>query len=241
MIGRSLIDLVFPRECLSCGESLLGTRWEWLCAKCLGRVDPVGPSSCPVCAGSLGPGASPSSCRDCRRVRPRFSGTVAVGRYSGVLSELVPRMKYGRRASLAWPLGELLAGTLRLWHRLDEVEVVVPVPMCLGRRLVRGFNQAELIAEEVARRLRRPLLRTALRRASAAAPQASLSATDRARSQKKTMAPGRLSRLLGEGVRRKTVLLIDDVLTTGATASEAARALRAAGARTVLVGVVARA
>ncbi len=183
-----------------------------------------------------------------------------MGRYTGLLRELIPRLKYGREPRVAWPLADLLAETLVLHHRMDEIEAVVPVPQSLRRRVSRGFNQAELIAEGVARRCRLALVRTGLRRTAVAPPQVSLSRTDRLRSPSRTMAGrdlrralapalSRLPRGLGEvlgdhlprAIQGRVVLLIDDVLTTGGTANEAARALLAAGAREVLVGAVARA
>jgi ComF family protein len=159
-----------------------------------------------------------------------------VGSYEGTLRELVVRMKYGGDATLAWPLGELLAETLRLWPRLPEADLVVPVPMRFLRRLRRGFNQSELLAEEVARRLALRLSRTALRRQRVGPTQAGLTLARRLAAQRRTMAVRRPRAIAG-----RTVLLVDDVMTTGATASEAARALKAAGARAVLVAAVCRA
>lgn len=255
-----LLDLVYPRCCAACGECLLGTPYAWLCAGCQGRIEPLSPEHCPVCAGRLGPGAVPSTCTDCRRLAPPFDGAIAVGRYRGVLRELVTRMKYGRDPSLAWALGDLLAGTLGLWHRLPEVEIVAPVPMHWTRRLRRGFNQSGLLAAEVSRRLGLPLARVALRRRGSGPAQAGLARGDRLRAQRGTMealplaaavAPAlrrlppalaaRLRRRLARAVARRTVLLVDDVLTSGATAAEASRALLGAGAARVLVAVVARA
>jgi len=138
--------------------------------------------------------------------------------------------------------------------------VVVPVPQSFRRRLARGFNQAELIAEGVARRCRFPLLRGGLRRIAPAPPQVSLSRTERLKSPRRTMAARDLRRTLSPAISRvpgrfrerlvgvlrspvdgRVVLLIDDVITTGGTVNEAARALLDAGAREVLVGAVARA
>ncbi|MHC4472737.1 MAG: ComF family protein, partial [Planctomycetota bacterium] len=228
--------------------------------RCMARIEPLGPSPCPVCAGELGPGAPPSACPDCARLRPRFDACTAVGRYDGLLKELVTRMKYGRDAALAHPLGELLAGTVELWDRGREVERVVPVPLRWRRRVTRGFNQAELVAAEVARRLGVRLCRHALVRRRGGPEQASLSRTERLRAPRRAMAVRDPLRLMAPALRRvppgirraaalalagpvsgRTVLLVDDVLTTGATASEAARALKAAGAAAVLVAVAARA
>jgi predicted amidophosphoribosyltransferase len=228
-----LLDLVYPRFCLSCDAGLLGTGWTWLCSACLARIDPASPSSCPVCAGELGPGAPASSCPDCRRLRPRFDATVVAGRYNGLLRELVSRLKYGREPALAYPLGELLAQTLDRWDGAPRPDLVVPVPLGWSRRLRRGFNQSGLVAAEVARRMGLPLSGLALRRCSGGPAQASLSRTARlsgprgtmgARDLRRSLEPllSRLPPFLGRVVARslpapargRVVLLVDDVLTT---------------------------
>jgi predicted amidophosphoribosyltransferase len=256
----ALFDIVFPRFCLGCGDGLLETRRTWLCPRCLARIEPLGMAHCPVCAADLGAGAAVSACSSCLGLRPNFTAAVAVGKYDGLLRELVPRLKFGREGRLAWPLAELLHETLILHPRYPEIDAIVPVPLTLRRRVTRGFNQAELIAEEVARRTGLPLLRTAMRRVRRVPPQVSLSRTDRLRSPIRTMScrdlpqalapalrrlPEKIGELLGHRLQSpvgdRTVLLVDDVMTTGATLKEATRALLAAGAREVFVGAVARA
>jgi ComF family protein len=145
-------------------------------------------------------------------------------------------MKYGKDADLAWPLGELLADTLRLWAPLREVDVVVPVPMRFMKRVRRGFNQSEALAAEVARRLSLHLYRFVLRRGRAGPAQAGLTLAKRLVAQRRSMVVRRPRAIAG-----RTVLLVDDVMTTGATASEAARALKAGGAQAVFVAVLCRA
>lgn len=255
-----LLDLFYPRVCLGCGTGDLPSFRRWICARCLARIEPNGPSACPVCAGELGPGATSSACEDCGRLRPRFDAAVAVGRYEGLLRDLVVRLKYRREEACAWPLGEWLADTVALWPEGVAAELVVPVPMPPLRRLRRGFNQAERLAAEAARRLRLPVVRRSLVAAGRPPPQAGLTRTDRLRARRGAFAVRDLAgafapalarlppawgiaaaRALRPGIAGRTVLLVDDVLTTGATASEAARALKAAGAAEVLVAVVARA
>lgn len=253
-----ILDLVYPPCCAGCGVPLGGRRY--LCASCLATIEPLSPAPCPVCAGDLGPGAPASACPDCRRLHPRFDGVTAVGRYDGILRELIARLKYGRDRTLSWALGDLLAERLLLWPRLGEAEVLVPVPTRWWKRVRRGFNQAELLAEEVGGALRLPVARHALGRTRGSPAQAGLARSRRLRSPRGTMAAlplltalepallrlppaaaGPALDLLTRWVARRTVLLVDDVLTTGATASEAARALKAAGAARVYVAVVARA
>jgi len=230
-----LLDLLFPRFCLSCGADLTESRRRWLCPRCLAGIQPPSPDACPVCAGRLGAGAPVSACRDCSRLRPRFAACIAVGGYEGLLGDLIRQLKYGRRPALAWPLGKLLAESLLLVPGA-RADVVVPVPIPWRRRLRRGFNQAELIAGELARRLRMPMDRRVLARTGAAEAQAGLAPSRRLLAPRGTMR-ARLPRRF----RGQRVLLVDDVLTTGGTANEAARVLKAAGATRVIVAVVARA
>jgi ComF family protein len=114
-----------------------------------------------------------------------------------------------------------------------DVDALVPVPLAPARERERGFNQAALVADELARALGRPVRRRWLRRARPTRPQSDLSAAER-------WANVRNAFQAAPAVAGHHVLVVDDVLTTGATAAECARALRAAGARAVSVVTVAR-
>jgi ComF family protein len=151
-----------------------------------------------------------------------------VGPYEGVLRDLVLRLKFNRQDELAVPLGRRLATAIAAagWSRPDHV---VPVPLPLLRRIRRGFNQSALIAEVVGRELGVPV-RHALRRHRRAAQ------VGRSRSQRLAM------RAFTFQARRRVsgrVLLVDDVVTTGATARVCTAALRRAGAASVVVAAVA--
>jgi ComF family protein len=159
---------------------------------------------------------------------------VALGWYSGDLGGLCLELK---RKPGAW-LGEWLGYWLARYRR-DRilglgVEVVVPVPLHWWRRWRRGHNQAERIAWGLARELKLPL-RPALRRVRSVEKLASLSRTERLEAMK-----GAFSVVSENRVRGRTILLVDDVLTSGATCGAAARALKAAGAKRVVAAVVAR-
>lgn len=145
------------------------------------------------------------------------------------MRELILLLKYGRRDELAEPLGERMADLHEAvgWVTPDAV-VAVPLPWT--RRLRRGFNQAALLAAPVSRRLKAPL-RPMLRR-TAVAPQ-----VGRGRSERLGAAAGSFS---ARGPAPESVLLVDDVVTTGATVGACSRALRAAGSRRINVLTLAR-
>jgi predicted amidophosphoribosyltransferase len=236
--GRSLLDLLWPRECYACGETLGGTDRLWVCAPCAAAMPRFreGSPSCRRCAAPVGPSTVEGGCLDCRRLRPAFPRARAVGLYAGPLRRLVVALKYGRRPSCAWPLGDLLARRLRGWEELRPGTLLVPFPSTAAALAARGYDPPALLAAEVARRLGLEVAAGVLARTGSPAPQASLPRAERLRAPRGTVVAARP----GE-VRGRTVVLLDDVLTTGATASEGARALRAAGARRVVVAVACRA
>jgi ComF family protein len=157
-----------------------------------------------------------------------LDAVVAVGSYQGLLREAVHGLKYGRRRGLAPPLGELLA------RRLEPVlpewwpDVVLPVPIHWSRRLRRGFNQAEMLADEVARIAGLRPDYSALARIRRTRSQVGLSGDARRRNLS-----GAFRVRYPAAVAGRSILLVDDVYTTGATLAECGRALRAAGARAV--------
>lgn len=206
-------------------------------------VETVLPAACPACRGPLGDhsGGVCASCWDeavgtggGHQIRPyrHLDSVTAVGSYEGRLRQIIRCLKFSDLPGLAAPLGERLAE--RLAPLAEGIDLVVPVPLHRWRRWRRGYNQAELIAARVARGLGRPLAPEALRRRRATASQRGRSRSERAANVRGAFcAPG----LLLEGTN---VLLVDDVVTTGATFTECARMIRAAGARAVHAGTIAR-
>jgi predicted amidophosphoribosyltransferase len=237
-LGRGALDLLWPRECYACDASLGGTRERWLCAPCREDLPLFGEDDdlCATCARPLGPVAAAGSCPDCASVRPRFEAVRAAGAYRGPLRRLVTGLKYALRPSCAWPLGALAAERLRDWGPLRDGAIVVPFPTTDAARRRRGFDPPALLAEEIAGRLGLPRAAGALRRNASPPPQASLPRTARLDAPRGTVAVRKPRAIEG-----RTVLLVDDVLTTGASADAAARALLAAGAERVIVAVAARA
>jgi ComF family protein len=232
-LGHGLLHILYPGWCLAC-EAALPPGHTSFCPSCrdILTVDPF--PACPRCSSSVGPFADVSrGCPRCRGQTFAFSGVVRLGPYEGLLRDVILRLKS--------PAGELLAESVgRLWAEAAEARlkaiganVVVPVPLHWRRRWWRGFNQSEILASAVAARLGVPCHAHALRR-TRATPRQALQPPSRRPDNVRNAFAGRS----GSGVRGKTVLLIDDVLTTGSTAGEAARALRRVGAADVTVAVL---
>ena len=167
-------------------------------------------------------------CALCRSGLRGFDAAYSFGAYEGVLRQLIHLYKYGRVKTLAWPLSGLLAQAM---PRDEAFDATVPVPLYWRRRLQRGFNQAELLARGLSRRTGIPVVK-ALGRLRPTPAQAGLS--NSARRQNVSQA------FRARNVQGKRILLIDDVMTTGATAASCAAALKQAGARRVSLLTVAR-
>ncbi len=168
----------------------------------------------------------------CKRNPPGFALARSVAAYEGALREAICALKFRRQRTVAKPLGLLLARYAPP-EVLRGMEAVVPVPLHPKRLAQRGFNQAELLARRVAEAAGVPCLPQALRRVRQEVPQAELGAVDRWHNVVDAFAPGTCV--------SGTVLLVDDVFSTGATAAAAAGALQAAGAGRVAVLTLARA
>lgn len=201
------------RQCLEAPEPLSA---EFFCASCRTPFQ----NSFPLDAAGR--------CALCRSGLRGFDAAYSFGAYEGALRELIHLYKYGKVRTLAHPLSGLLAQAL---PRDEAFDATVPVPLYWRRRLQRGFNQAELLARGLARRTGIPVVR-ALGRVRPTPTQAGLSNSAR----RQNVARAFRSR----SVQGQRILLIDDVMTTGATAASCALALKQAGARRVVLLTVAR-
>lgn len=219
------LDLLFPPRCVGCRSF-----GSFLCQRCLAAAPRALPPRCPVCW--LPQSTSDEPCRRCREGRYHFQGARSPFVYQGALREAVHALKYGGLSALAPLMARPMADCLREWG--PPVEAIVPVPLAGRRRRLRGYNQAEALARGVARLVGLPLVSDALRRPRPAPPQVG-SADEAAR-----WAGVAGAFLPGPRPPRGGVLLIDDVMTTGATLDACARALRQAGAGPVFALTFAR-
>ena len=203
-----------------------------VCSNCIREPQPLSAeffcSTCRTPFQNSFPLDAQGRCPLCRGGLRGFDAAYSFGAYEGVLRELIHLYKYGKVRTLAAPLSGLLAQAL---PRDEAFDAAVPVPLYWRRRLRRGFNQAELLARGLSRRTGIPVLKV-LRRLRQTPTQAGLSNSAR----RQNMARAFRSR----NVAGKCILLIDDVMTTGATAASCALALKQAGARRVALLTVAR-
>ncbi len=256
------LDLVFPAFCSICEGTLGAGRQDPLCGRCWGAITRLGPPGCYACGLSSptrapfdrspaaehrwvgaagpsevgfserGPAAPTHLCGACTVDRPEYDYARSAAVYEGALREALHAFKFSGKRALARPLGDLAVEQC-VASLLEGIEAVIAVPLARERERERGFNQAALLAQRIAKRLGVPTRPRWLARVRATRPQSDLPAAER---RVNVRGAFRASR----AVAGRHVLVVDDVLTTGATLGECARALRDSGARRVGVLTVAR-
>ena len=232
---RALSSLFYPAACVVCSENV--ERPEYLCETCHSRAPRITPPFCAICSEPFSGAITQTfSCANCEHRILHFDSAVAAYRSRGPVRKLVHAFKYNGQRHLRHPLADWLGETMRD-PRLCErrFDLIVPVPLHPARQRERGFNQATLLAE---------LLAPRVSRAPSPGPERirytpTQTAFDRAERMENLHNAFRLRKNMD--VRQLRVLLIDDVLTTGATLSECARVLKKAGAVSVYAATAARA
>lgn len=229
-------DVVYPPSCLACRKATASR--DTLCAQCWATMRFIERPFCerlgtPFDVDLDAPGLlSP----DAIAHPPAFSRARAVARFDdGPSRQLVHRLKYGDRLELAGTMGAWMARAGA--DLLVDADVLVPVPLHRRRLAARRFNQSALLARAIGRATGVPIAQEALTRGKATASQVGLSRTQRQLNLQGAFAVGPNGRVAVEG---RAVVLVDDVLTSGATANAAARALLRGGAKRVDVLVFAR-
>jgi ComF family protein len=233
--SAALFSLFLPDDCRVCGNALTEVSRIPVCRRCLEEPQPLSAeyfcAACRTPFQNRSPLGEDGRCTLCRLGLRGFDAAYCYGAYEGTLRELIHLFKYGRIRTLARPLGERLASAIPWDQRFD---LIVPVPLHWRRRFQRGFNQAALLAASVARRYSTPVV-AAVRRRRSTAPQAGLS-----NSKRRANVAGAFLVRRPQVVAGRRILLVDDVMTTGATASACAAALKRAGARHVVLLTLAR-
>lgn len=227
-VAERALDLLFPPRCAACRKS-----GSVLCSACLRQCVPI---TSPICLRCGIPLPSPGWCRSCKFYPPGLSGLRAAYVYDGVIRSCIRALKYEGNRRVAAPLGALLA---RAYRDFDmPADMIVPVPLHSERERLRGFNHAQLLAEECAASVGVPLRDDVLMKPRATAAQVGLTASERIQNMAGAfccLPPWNDGKLYG-----CSILLIDDVCTTRATLEACAEPLFAAGAASVWALVLAR-
>ncbi|MBS1142032.1 MAG: Phosphoribosyltransferase [Proteobacteria bacterium] len=223
-LARKLGNAILPGSCLLCGAD---SQSELLCTKCNADLPGLPSHLCPLCADQTTHG---ERCGACLKDTPHFDRTIALFHYDFPLDRIVHVLKYGHQLAVATWCSEQLATRIAT----DELDLIVPLPLHPQRLIERGFNQSAEIARTLGKSLAIPVDHTNVLRTRPTPPQADLPHKDR----KKNVRGAFECRADLTGRR---LLLIDDVMTTGATVNECARVLKLHGAASITVAVIARA
>jgi ComF family protein len=237
-ITRRGVDLLYPPQCACCREELDAAEPEVdLCAECQKRLIPKVWIPCPRCGGPIeGPVSPKEGCASCRETAFHFDAVAAVGDYHTELRHVIARMKIEYGASLALAMGKLLAAERREMLKNLQPDLVLPIPMHWMHRIRRRVNNPELIARSVA-----TALEISSRRGWLVRCKKTLTQSDLPPRQRFLNVRGAFRVRHARKIQGRRIILVDDVLTTGATCSEAAKVLKQAGAAMVAVAVIARA
>ncbi len=224
-LGQIALDLLYPRRCVGCGRS--GALY---CVPCRASLSPISPPICPICGQ---PGRQPGLCRACRAQPLQIDGIRSVAVYEGTLRDAIHAFKYLYVRGLAEALGGLLVD---FWRANPlPVDAVVPVPLHRRRVRERGYNQSTLLAVVLGREVGLPVLVDALRRDRYTISQVRLGWQERRSNVADAFS------CVDQRVAGRSILLVDDVCTTGSTLEACSIALRLGGARSVRALTLARA
>ncbi|MBF0329295.1 MAG: ComF family protein [Nitrospirae bacterium] len=227
-----IINVLFPSKCPVCKNNSDIFLHDPFCTACWAKIKPYIGAACPVC-GEPAVSNYASVCDSCLKNKQPFTKVSFYGIYEGVLKEAIHRFKFCSARKLAAPLGAFLLHAALKNAMLKNTDCIVPVPLHKASLIERGFNQTTALAAVLSKAGGMPILNNVLIKNRATMPQYSLNRNERQKNLKGAFSSS-------EEVKGLRVLLVDDVVTTGATARECARTLLEQGAADVCVAALAR-
>lgn len=231
-----LLQFLLPSQCYCCGKFLEESQ-QGICQDCLSKIRWIEPPLCTLCGVPfLSTEIKNHFCGACLTGRKYFTMARALGVYEGTFREAIHRWKYEEKSYLTSFFGEKLVEGFRCYWNPDSFDLLIPVPLHPDRLRERGFNQALLLVKALNRGTRIPYSKRLLRKKLPTTPQVHLSGGEREREVRGSFHIPR-----AEEIKGKSVLLVDDVYTTGATVNECSKVLLKAGAERVDVLTLAHA
>lgn len=216
-----LTDLLFPRNCLVCRQWHPATAELVLCPQCLESLPLNAPPFCSICSRRLPGKTDDGLCGDCRKNPPAFDRAWVAARYEGLLPELVRQHKFSGKTALRRTFAHIIFLFLRRYDINLRADMIVPIPLSPVRLRERGYNQSLFLAQALGRYCNIPVRTDILKRPSPSPRQSGLG-----RKERFTNMQGAFRINPSVTLKNRTIILVDDLLTTGATASQAARTLK---------------
>lgn len=223
----NLLNLLFPSKCPVCGNKSDDHLYNPFCTKCWRGIERYSGPACRICGI---PTVSPLTitCESCLKTEPPFSRVLYYGIYDVALKEAIHLLKFNGVKRLSKPLSLMLSEL-----PIPKADGIIPVPLHHKRLHQREFNQTASISRHLSKNLKIPLMLDVLKKTKESPPQTDVTGKERLKNIKNVFAAS-------EEIKGLDLLLIDDVITTGATVRECTKALIKAGARSVTVAAVAR-
>lgn len=241
-IFSQFIDLVYPPRCSICEKFIWKNRAKkdqqelLFCKPCFDGFSEIISPLCPTCGMPFASDVEEDHlCEDCIRKRPFYDAARAPYLYEGGIMEAIHQFKYAGKTHLASSLGRLMTSFARKWVDKTHSYLMMPVPLHPKRLRERGFNQSLVLARYAAPLLGAELDFLSLRRIRYTPPQTGLKMTERGKNVRRAF-----DIMDRKAVKGRTILLVDDVTTTGNTLNECARMLKRAGSQEVLCLTLAR-
>lgn len=234
---KTCVDLIFPMNCRGCGIKLSydDVKTGFICLDCWSKIPINRPPYCRLCGHSAGD-MFHDKCPECKQLKPAYFRLArGVSPYSGLLKEAIHRFKYKYQTDLGPPMAEMMKDYFLSSNDYGPIDMIIPVPLHPIRFREREFNQSELLAIPLAKALNIPIEKKTLYRTRYNPPQMSLDSVSRFKN-----VVGLFAINDSDIIRNQRILLVDDVMTTGATINACAKALMEAGASEVSVLVMAR-
>lgn len=230
-VAHNIIGLVFPSRCHICESPLDPSSDSPLCLEHLRDIVWTALPVCSKCGRKMfGRSVEALVCAKCRSMSIYYDAGYSACRFADPVKELIHRFKYGKRRYLSFFLGGLLLDYLRERADVTCFDAIVPVPLHWWRYYRRGFNQAADLAKPLSKHFRIPIMKRNLRRVRYTSPQVGLSPQERRANIRNAFRVAHPPKMEG-----KKLLLVDDVITSGATLNECARVLKKAGATEVTI------
>lgn len=230
---EKILNVLFPKglKCIFCGDDINSDSPNCICDNCSKALPFVKGKVCVKCGNRIYDEGD--YCIDCKLLERSFEKVVSVFWYSDRIVSKVHQFKYENAKYLAQPFANIM---FEKWQNQGVgVDYIISVPICNSRLKSRGYNQAELLANEFSKLSKTPILKDYLKRVKETQTQVELDKSERAKNLQDAF-----QMVKRAGIRNKTILLIDDVCTTGATANECAKKILSAGAKKVYVLTFAR-
>ena len=221
--GRWAVQLLYPLHCPVCDE-IVRPWGEKVCPDCLPKLKLLTPPWCMQCGKKLSEEAE--FCSDCQAKEHNFIRGRSLYEYGSAAASIY-KFKYGGRREYASFYGEQMTEYLGDFIRRIHPDGLMPIPLHPRRKAVRGYNQAELLAGEIGKKIGIPVYTKMLKRIKNTAPLKKLNPKERQNNLKKAF------NISGNDVKLKTIILVDDIYTTGSTIDEAAKTLKEAGVENV--------